>query len=508
MRLRQLILALCFVAGSMIAQSAFAQKSQDLLRFGLGGALDVIDPYYTGDREVTMVVGEMVFDTLVYRDPTTFEHKPLLATAWRWPDELTLELDLRDGVQWQDGVPFSADDVVYTYNFITNPANKIWRIQWANWIKSTEVVDPHKVRLHLTAPFGPALEYLAQLLPILPKDFYGTGGKAGGNGRLVGTGPYRITSFQQGKEARFEKNATYFRGGPKGTPTIGRMMFRNIPDPATQVAELVGGGLDWIWRVPSDQLADLSVRPGLAVATGGTMRTFWVGFDARKPPFNDARVRRAVGYAIDRKALATELMGAGTKVLDVPCYPTQFGCIDAGKVPHFDFDSAKAKSLMAEAGLAGGVNTTMVIYAQGQNRDIAEAIQGYLRPVGIRADLNVTTIKGFFDAVPQEGKAPLKLESYGQYNINDVSILLPGYYDGGTQDTVRDVEITEWLKQAAATSDAPKRKQLYEQVDSKIIDQAYWIPLFIQNVNYGFSKDFDFHPWPDEDPRFYLSKWK
>ena len=85
---------------------------------------------------------------------------------------------------------------------------------------------------------------------------------------------------------------------------------------------------------------------------------------------------------------------------------------------------------------------------------------------------------------------------------------MPGYYDGGTQDTVRDVEITEWLKQAAATSDAPKRKQLYEQVDSKIIDQAYWIPLFVQNVNYGFSKDFDFHPWPDEDPRFYLTKWK
>jgi peptide/nickel transport system substrate-binding protein len=454
-----------------------------------------------------MVVGEMVFDTLVYRDPTTFQHKPLLAIAWRWVDDLTLEFDLRDGVVWQDGVPFTADDVLYTYNYITNPANKIWRIQWASWIKSTEVVGPHKVRLHLAAPFGPALEYLAQLLPILPKDFYGAGGKAGGNGRLIGTGPYRITSFQQGKEARFEKNTKYFQDGPKGAPTISRMMFRNIPDPATQVAELVAGGLDWVWRVPADQLADLSARPGLAVATGGTMRTFWVGFDARKPPFNDARVRRAVGYAIDRKALATQLMGEGTKVLEVPCYPTQFGCIDAGKVPHFELDPVKAKSLVTEVS-PSGVNTTMVIYAQGQNRDVAEAIQGYLRPIGIKADLNVTTIKGFFDATPQEGKVPLKLESYGQYNINDVSILLPGYYDGGTQDTVRDAEITEWLKQAAAASDAAKRKELYEQVDRKIIDQAYWIPLFIQNVNYAFNKDFGFHPWPDEDPRFYMTKWK
>ena len=84
MRMRPSILALCFFAAMLAASSAFAQKSQDLLRFGLGGALDVIDPYYTGDREVTMVVGEMVFDTLVYRDPTTFQHKPLLAIAWRW----------------------------------------------------------------------------------------------------------------------------------------------------------------------------------------------------------------------------------------------------------------------------------------------------------------------------------------------------------------------------------------------------------------------------------------
>ena len=409
MRSRHLILALCFVAGSMIAQSAFAQKGQDLLRFGLGGALDVIDPYYTGDREVTMVVGEMVFDTLVYRDPTTFEHKPLLATAWRWPDELTLELDLRDGVQWQDGVPFSADDVVYTYNFITNPANKIWRIQWASWIKSTEVVDPHKVRLHLAAPFGPALEYLAQLLPILPKDFYGTGGKAGGNGRLVGTGPYRITSFQQGKEARFEKNATYFRGGPKGTPTIGRMMFRNIPDPATQVAELVGGGLDWIWRVPSDQLADLSVRPGLA--RDGRHHAHLLGGIRCAQGAIQRRARAPSGGVCDRPQGAGDRAdGRGHEGARRALLSTQFGCIDAGKVPHFDLDSAKAKSLMAEAGLAGGVNTTMVIYAQGQNRDIAKGIQGYLRPVGIKADLNVTTIKGFFDAVPQEGKAPLKLD--------------------------------------------------------------------------------------------------
>ena len=123
MKLRAALL----LAFACFAVPALAQKSADTLRFGLGGALDVIDPYYTGDREVTMVVGEMVFDTLIYRDPATFEHKPLLATAWRWIDDVTLELDLRPGVTWQDGKPFTADDVAYTFGYITDPANKIWR---------------------------------------------------------------------------------------------------------------------------------------------------------------------------------------------------------------------------------------------------------------------------------------------------------------------------------------------------------------------------------------------
>ncbi len=486
---------------------AMAQKSADTLRFGLGGALDVIDPYYTGDREVTMVVGEMVFDTLIYRDPVSFEHKPLLARAWRWLDDVTLELDLRPGVTWQDGVPFTADDVAYTFNYITSPANKVWRAQWASWIKSTEVVDPLKVRLHLQAPFGPALEYLAQVLPILPKDFYGPGGVAGGNGRLVGTGPYRITSFQQGKGATFDRNPNYIEDGPKGSPTIAHMMFRNIPDQSTQVAELMAGGLDWIWRVPSDQLAHLAASPGVAVATGGTMRIFWLGFDAQKGPFQDARVRQAVARAVDRQTLAQEIMGPGTRVLDVPCYPTQLGCIDARSVPHIAFDPAGAKALLKEANLPNGFSTIMVIYDQGPNRTLAEAVQGYLQEVGIKVQLNVTTIKAFFDAV-KDGNVPLKLESYGQYNINDVAIILPEYLGGGSLDSIKDPALAQLFAQAAGTSDAARRKAAYEQADRIILEKTYWVPLFIQNVNFAFNKDLDFKPWPDEDPRFYMTRWK
>jgi len=499
-----------FVAASTALlglQSAHAAKPDDTLRFGLSGALDVIDPYFTGDREVTFIVGEMVFDTLLYRDPLTFQHQPLLATAWRWLDELTLEFDLREGVVWHDNVPFTAADVVYTFDYVANPANKISVPQWTRWIKSTEALSPHKVRVHLKTLFGPAPEYIAEVLPILPQDFYGPGGAAGGNGRLVGTGPYRITSFQSGKGASFEKNAKYFAGGPKGLPAIAKMAFRNIPDPATQIAELLGGGLDWIWRVSIDQLEPLAATPGIAVASGGTMRTFWVGFESRKGPFQDIRVRRAVAHAIDRQALTKNLMGGATQVLDVPCYPPQFGCARPDQLAHYDYNPDKARQLLAEAGYPGGFNTSMSFYRPAPDRMVAEAIQGYLRAVGIRSDLNATTLKAIYEDVAQ-GKVPIMLQSHGQYNINDVSIFLPLYYGGEPADPYRDPQILDWLHQASQTGDNDKRKALYLQTDQRIMDKAFGVRLFVQAVNYAFNKDLVFTPGPDEDPRLFLARWK
>jgi peptide/nickel transport system substrate-binding protein len=323
----------------------------------------------------------------------------------------------------------------------------------------------------------------------------------------VGTGPYRIAKFEQGKSATFERNTSYIKDGPKGTPSIGRMMFRNIPDPPTQVAELLAGGLDWVWRVPPEQLDSIAATSGLAVATGGTMRTYWLGFDTRSGPFRDARIRRAVAHAIDRQALAEEIMGKGTKLLDVPCYPTQFGCPDPATVKPIEHDLAKARSLLKEAGVGNGFSTKLVLYNQGSNRTLGQAVQGNLGEIGIKAAMDVTTIKAFFDAV-QQGTAPLMLQSYGQYNINDVAIILPDYFGGSSVDPLKDPQLIQWFKEALGTGDEVRRKALYEQGARRMLDETFVVPLFIQNVNYAFSKDLAFTPWNDEDPRFFMTHWK
>lgn len=499
-----------FLAGSaaaLAATQARADKRDDTLRFALAGAQDLIDPYYSGDRDVTMVIGETLFDTLIYRDPQTFQHKPLLATAWRWIDEVTLEFDLRPDVVWHDGRKFTAEDVVYTFAFLLNPASRISVPQFSDWVKRAEAVEPLKARLHLNAPFGPALEYVAEVLPILPKDLYPPGSSSGAGAKLIGTGPYRLTSFKSGKGATFERNNKYFAGSPKGSPAIGKMAFRSIADPATQIAELLGGGVDWIWRITRDQADQLAAAPGMAVTSGGTMRTFWIGLETRRPPFQDPRVRRAVAHAIDRTKLARELMGPTTPVLDVPCFPPQFGCIKSDAVPHYEYNPAKATQLLAEAGFPSGFATTLSIYRGSPDRMLAEALQGYLRAVGIRASLNVTTLKAIYADVAQE-KLPLRLESFGQYNINDASLMLSIYWGGGNQDSYRDPEVLAWVKEATRIGDQDRRRMLLEQAEKKIIENNHGIPLFIQTMDYAFTNSLEFSAWPDENPRLYMTRWK
>ena len=134
----------------------FANKANDTLRVAWDQQIDNADAYFNTNRE-GIILARMVWDQLIDRDPETFQYKPALATAWRWVDDLTLEFDLRQGVKFQDGQPFDAEDVVYTLNFVSNPTNKVLNTTNVGWIKNAEKIDQYKVRIHLKAPFPAAL---------------------------------------------------------------------------------------------------------------------------------------------------------------------------------------------------------------------------------------------------------------------------------------------------------------------------------------------------------------
>lgn len=142
-RLAAGLLVAGFVA---IAGQALAAKKDDTLRFAYDQAPESVDPFFNNVR-IGVIIGANVWDTLIYRDPTTNEYKGQLAKSWKQVDDRTLEFELREGIKFHNGEPFDADSVVYTLNFVGDAASKVTAQQNVNWIGKAEKLGPYKVRL-------------------------------------------------------------------------------------------------------------------------------------------------------------------------------------------------------------------------------------------------------------------------------------------------------------------------------------------------------------------------
>jgi peptide/nickel transport system substrate-binding protein len=495
------------VSAVAFASLAHAGKSTDTLIFASDSEPDNISQYHNNLREGS-ILGSLIWDGLVYRHPDTGEYLPALAAGWEMVDESTVDFDIREGVKFHDGSALTADDVVFTLNFVTKPESKIITMQTVSWIKSAEKLGNYKVRLHMKAPFPPALEYLASSVPIYPKAYIEKVGLDGFSAKPIGTGPYKVISITHGVGVKFEKNSDYFKDSPQGQPQIGHLEFRIIPDAETRIAELMTGGIDWAWRVAPDQVAHLKEMPNLTLKSGETMRIAFLTLDvkgtsASNSPFKDVRVRQAVNYAIVKASIASELIGGESKPLDAACFSGQFGCDESAAV-HYTYDPKKAKQLLAEAGYPDGFETDLFAY---RDRDVAEAIIGNLRAVGIKANLRYLKYAALRDQ-QLKGQAPMSLQSWGSYSIQDASASTGSWFSGSSDDTVKDPEVVQWVTIANTSQDLNVRKDNYSKALAKISKEAYWAPLFNYSLNYAYGSDLVFKPYPDELPRFAQSKWK
>jgi peptide/nickel transport system substrate-binding protein len=215
------------------------------------------------------------------------------------------------------------------------------------------------------------------------------------------------------------------------------------------------------------------------------------------------KVRQAIFYAIDRTTMAKQLVQGGSRPLDAPCYPTQFGC-DASAADHYNYDPAKAKQLLAEAGYPNGFDTELVTYVLPQ---WAGAMQGYLKAVGINAKLSMLQVAAVVQR-SQAGQNPMEAGDWGSYSVNDVSAILPNYFNFNPSDYARDPELQKLVQEGSATVNPDERRAAYSAAIKRITEKAYFLPMYTYSVTYGFSKQLDFKPYPDELPRFFLSSWK
>ena len=502
-----LVALLAAIALAGATPPALAGKSNNTLIYASDSEPENVSPYHNNLRE-GVIIARHVFDNLIYRDPETGKYMPQLATSWTWGDPKTLDLTIRKGVTFHNGDPLTADDVVFTLNYVVSPDAKVVTKQNVNWIKSAEKIGEDKVRIHLVGPFPAAIEYLAGPVPIYPANYFKKVGLDGFAKAPIGSGPYKVTAVIPGKGVSMEKNTHYWQGSPLGQPSIGKLEFRVIPDAETRLAELMTGGVDWIWRVPQDQAKQLKSAPDITVLSAETMRVGFLQFDAlgRTPgavPFKDVRVRQAVSYAIDRKAMLDNLVGGGARIMHSACFIDQFGCTDKG-VPRYEYNLAKAKELLKEAGYPNGFKTELYAYRE---REFAEAVIGYLRAVGIDARLNYLKYAAMRDA-NRAGKAPITYYTWGSFSVADASAFTGVWFKGDADDSAHDPEIKKLLDDADTSVDTDKRLKTYQVALKEIAEKAYLFPLFSYPANYAFTSDLEFTAQPDELPRFYKARWK
>jgi len=510
--IRRYLKALPFAVAALAlaANAAWAGKANDTLVWTTDREPGAADPYYSNIREL-VIIGHTVWDGLLFLNLDTGEYEPLLATGYKWIDNTTLEFDLRQDVVFHDGSTFDADDVAYTVNFVANKDHGVLTWRNVSWMKSAEKLGQYKVRINLHKPFPAALAYLAQAIFIMSDGHYDNAptdaqGKPDyGAVSANGTGPYKVTEFKLGESITMEKNENYYEG-PKVKPQIGKVVFRTIKEMNTQIAELLTGGVDWMWDVPKDQAERLAEDPAVTVENAKTMRVSYIQFDVNGKSgqdfFTKKKVRQAFAHAVNREAIAKHLVGPASVVIPSACHPDQFGC--AQDVPTWSYDPDKAKALLTEAGYPDGFTFDLYAYRQ---REYTEAVIGDLAKIGIKANLKFMQYRALRDLV-WKNQTPVNHMTWGSNSIPDASASTSHFFSGGRDDFAKDPAVIKALETADNSTDPAERKRNYKEALTKVSGELYWLPMFTYAKYYVFSKDLDFKTTPDEIPRFYTAKWK
>ncbi len=477
----------------------------------LGSDTPTLDPHMHTAR-MGIIVGWHLYDTLYARDPRTGRPIPALAESARAVGPTTWELKLRRGVRFHNGEPFDAESVRFTIERILNPDQKSPLRGQFSWIKAVEVVDPYTVRLETHRPYPLVEEMLAfGNFEMVPPRYVREKGDAHFALNPVGTGPYRFVEWKRGERLVLEANEHYWRGAP----AVKTVVFRVIPETATQIAEILSGGVDIIRAVPPDQIPALQGHPNVRITTSRILRVVYLSMDAAgrasKTPLADVRVRRALNHAIPVEEIIQKVLGGlAVRTNGAGMNPLAFG-FDP-EVKPYPYDPERARRLLAEAGYPQGFETTLNTYAGSivSVEQVAQAVQGYLGRVGIRAKIRHFEDVGQYLAQLRAGKLEgTVLQSWGYNSVFDADALYYIFfrrgepYDYGTTD-----ELSGLIQEARSTLDARKRQELYARAQRIIHEQAFWVPMYGQYAIEAVSSKLNYEASPDEILRVFTATWR
>jgi peptide/nickel transport system substrate-binding protein len=488
--------AVVALAALAAAPAPAGAQAKDTLTVALASHAPTLDPHMHFER-VGVLVNINMFDSLLHRNPK-LEFEPGLATSWKALSDTTWEFKIRKGVRFHNGDVLTPEDVKYSFERVLDQTKKSPQYGNIRAIKEVKVVDAETVHIITDKPFPLLLERLVYFGIVPKKHVMAVGDQAFGTTSPVGTGPWKFVEWKRDQLIRLEAFDQYWRG----KPPFKHLIFRAIPEYATQYAEVKTGGVDIIREVSPDITPELKAHPQTYVSSTPILRVHYVELDMRSAPFDKKAARQAANYAIDKQTIMQKLMaGLATQVSTV-VQPLAFG-FDR-EVKPYPYDPKKAKELLAQAGFPNGVDITLHSSTIA-NRPIFEAIGQMLTEVGIRTTARMwdpgPAWNKFFQS---EGKATHgSYGTWGNYSVFDADAVLhplfhteQGGWIGKWYTRVEGLD--KLIDEGRSTVDQAKRKRTYSQIQQMIREEAPAIYLWTQFDTLAISKKVQYAARGDE----------
>lgn len=461
-----------------------------------------IDPQGAPSSGLSLVL-PYLFDTLVVRDSDS-RILPLLAEKWKVADDgKTIIMTLRSGVTFHDGSSLTAEAVRLTFERFKKSGAKSPIYGGVQQIAGIEAVDDLTVRFTFAEPAANfwstiSMPYAGILSPASMEK-----GASDDKAQLVGTGPFTLGTWQTGQSITLLRNPAYAWGSAlnenRGAPYLEKIVFKVIPDAATQLAALEAGEVDVIFINNPDHLTKLKQDPDIRLEETVLNSLIYLGFNTKQAPFDDPRVRQALAHAINKdEILSLALGGVGIKAF-APLPPTLPG-FDPSLAQHeLGYDPAKTQALLSEAGFARGSDGTWMKDGQplkgalltsnrAPNDTIASLVQSQLKAIGVPVEIQQLDSKAVMDATAA-GKFDLLLWRYDWNDPDALNIYLGSERVGSTNRVAySNPAVDELLAQGARELDEAKRSALYVEAQKLILADAPWQPLYVPLDVLVFSK--------------------
>lgn len=416
-------------------------------------------------------------------------------------DGRTITYHLRRGVQWQDGAPFTAGDVVFSWRAVMNPDNNVGSRVGYDDITSIDTPDPYTAIVHLKKPFAPFvgtfLTMAGTAIPVYPKHLlakYHDLNQVPYNSKPIGTGPFIVQEWHRGQVLRMVANPHYWRGAPK----LKEVDYHVIPDENTIVNAVRAHDVDMWYNASATLYPTASKIDGTHPVLTPFTQYSYIAFNLSRPALRDVRVRKALAMATDRKRLI-DLLTFGVQILGEGDQPAFSWAYDASLKP-IPYDVTRAHTLLDQAGWHPGADGIRVKDGQRLHVEfvtttgnvvgnrLAVLLQQAWKAIGVEVAVKPYASALMFASygaggIVQTGKFDLNVSSWvNGVDPDDSSLLTCDQIPPNGQNTYRfcNREVDAQERIALAHYDQASRKRAYGRIQEIVVDQLPYLTMWFQ----------------------------